>query len=66
MAYKCIEAKRNYVLKTVQRTYILDSEEDVATLPVCCAGSMAIVANGGKVYMVNASGEWAIFAGAEG
>ena len=39
--------------------YIIDSADDVASLPKCCPGSTAIVADkDGAVFMVNASGEW--------
>lgn len=39
--------------------FICDSADDVANLPTCCPGSVAVVADkDGAVYMVNASGEW--------
>ena len=39
--------------------YILDSASDVADLPECPTGSVAVVADkDGAMYMVNASGEW--------
>lgn len=39
--------------------YILDSASDAANLPESCTGSTAMVAaDGGEMYMVNASGEW--------
>lgn len=42
-----------------RREFVMDSDADVANLPECGPGSVAIVAaNGGGVYMVNASGEW--------
>ena len=42
--------------------FIMDSAEDAADLPQCCAGSTAIVADkDGAIFMVNASGEWAEF-----
>ena len=62
MAFKCIYMERNYMrgkpTDEIRRKFILDSEDDVANLPTCCAGSIAIVAAGGKAYMVNASGVW--------
>lgn len=40
-------------------TYVIDSADDIANLPGCVPGSVAIVADkDGAVYMVNASGEW--------
>lgn len=40
-------------------TYVLDAESEAANLPVSPTGSTAIVAaQGGGVYMVNASGKW--------
>ena len=39
--------------------FICDSEADIANLPECSAGSMAIVATEGMpIYMMNASGQW--------
>lgn len=62
MAIKCIYAERGYMCghetDEVRKKFVLDSEDEVASLPKCCAGSIAIVAAGGKAYMVNASGEW--------
>lgn len=40
------------------KRFIMDSEADVAKLPACCPGSTAVSAEGGMVYMVNASGAW--------
>ena len=48
----------------IRRKFIMDSESDVQNLPTCCASSVAIVAEGGKVYMVNASGNWVEFGNA--
>lgn len=43
----------------VNRSYfIMDTVDDVPSLPACCTGSIAVAAEGGKVYMVNASGKW--------
>ena len=42
-----------------RREFILDTEEDVQNLPESCApGSAALVADGGAIYLLNASGEW--------
>lgn len=57
MAIKCIDSKWSS-LGAIRKKYIMDSEADVADLPKCATGSIAIVAEGGKAYMVNASGEW--------
>ena len=65
MADKLIETKRNYVLKVTQKTFVLDSEADKENLPPCDAGSIAYVANGGKIFMANASGEWVNFTAEE-
>lgn len=62
MAIKCIYSERNYLRSKptdeIRKKFVIDSEADVASLPKCCAGSVAIVAEGGKAYMVNASGVW--------
>lgn len=40
-------------------TYVCDTEDEAQSLPSCPTGSTAIVAaQGGGVYMVNASGKW--------
>lgn len=44
-------------------SFIVDTEDDIAVLPKCCAGSSALVVATGNVYMVNASGEWSVFGG---
>ncbi len=59
MAIKEIDREWCFIANEYRRSFVLDSTEDVADLPVCCAGSTAMVAgNGSSVYMVNASGEW--------
>ena len=59
---KCIYEDRIYLrgrpTDNVRKKFIVDSDADVKNLPACCASSVAIVAAGGKVYMVNASGQW--------
>ena len=42
--------------------YICDTEGDVANLPPSCVGSTAVLPSG-KVYIVNASGNWVVFGG---
>lgn len=58
MAIKLIKREWNPVLSTCQQSFILDSVEDADNLPKCCPGSTAIATEGGKLFMVNASGEW--------
>lgn len=58
MAIKCISVKFNYALGRNVKKFILDTEADVADLPPCQPSSLAVVAKGGKSFMVNASGEW--------
>lgn len=62
MAIKCIHASMNYMCgqmtADIRKRFVIDSEADVSSLPKCSAGSVAIVAAGGKVFMVNASGQW--------
>ena len=59
MAYKLINEQYCVYTDADICTFVLDSEDDVSSLPKCGAGSTAMVAteNGG-VYMTNASGEW--------
>lgn len=58
MAIKLISNKFNFALGASVKKFIMDSDADVASLPECNPGSMAIVAEGGKAYVVNASGAW--------
>ena len=59
MAIKEINREWCFIANEYRRSFVLDSTEDVSDLPVCCAGSTAMVAgNGSAVYMVNASGAW--------
>lgn len=48
-----------------RKEFVADTEEDVSSLPECCAGSSALVSATGNVYIVNASGSWVAF-GSEG
>lgn len=61
MAIKCTSRKWCPVEKDFRTEYVMDSVDDAANLPKSCPGSMAIVAEGGAVFMVNASGEWKQF-----
>lgn len=39
--------------------FVLDTEDDIATLPNDCApGSSALVIDSSNVYMLNSKGEW--------
>jgi hypothetical protein len=58
MAIKCISERWNPFLEEEIHRFIIDGDSDVASLPKCSTGSTAISANGGKTYMVNASGKW--------
>ena len=59
MPWKIVKETYNPVLKADECEIVMDSEADVADLPKCCTGSMAMVAEEkGAIYMVNASGEW--------
>lgn len=58
MAIKQTGTNWNPAFVATKRKFIMDSEADVANLPKCCTGSMAISVDGGVIYMVNASGSW--------
>ena len=61
MAYKCIACAWSDTLRTMKRKFILDTEDDLQALPASCPGSIAVVAEGGKAFIVNASGAWVEF-----
>lgn len=63
MAIKLMNREWACCLNDYQYDYIVDTEADVANLPECCSGSSALVVESGAVYMVNASGNWALFGG---
>lgn len=46
--------------------FVLDTEADAANLPESAPGSYAVVADGSKRYMVNASGVWVECSGSSG
>lgn len=50
-------------MKHNKKTFYCDTEADVASLPECMTGSEAVVVASGNVYVVNASGKWALFGG---
>lgn len=59
MAIQMIDTQWVPYASAYRREYIIDSAADLANLPECAPGSIAIVADaGGAMYMVNASGEW--------
>ena len=63
MAIKLVNREYAKYLDDYQYDYICDAEADVASLPECCTGSSALVVESGAIYMVNASGVWAVFGG---
>lgn len=57
MAFKIIEQGRKP--NTIWQTYVCDTNEDVSTLPTDCpAGSRAIVAQNGDLYLLDSQGNW--------
>lgn len=59
MAFRCVGKEWCPYSEAYRQSFVLDSPDDVAKLPKCCVGSVAVVATkGGSAYMVNASGEW--------
>lgn len=64
MAYRIISGEYNEFdtingFRPAVLAFVLDSANDVASLPKCSPGSTAMVAaKGGPIYMVNASGNW--------
>ena len=59
MAIKLVQETYCPYVDGNRRSYVIDSAADAESLPKCCPGSTAMVADaGGAMYMVNASGEW--------
>lgn len=58
---KTVNRKRLYIERLV-----MDTEADFSKLPEAAPGSYAVVADGSKRYMVNASGNWVEYAGTGG
>ena len=58
MAFKMIDSTYCPYIADYRCKFVCDEDSDIASLPACCTGSVAVVANGGKAYMVNASGAW--------
>lgn len=63
MAVKLISKDWRPCLDDYTYDYIADAEADIASLPQCSTGSSALVVESGAIYMVNASGVWALFGG---
>lgn len=61
MAIKLIARGRKPHTDCPYEEYICDTEADIADLPKSCVGSTALVVESGRIYMVNASGEWKPF-----
>lgn len=58
MAIKAIKSDWCPYLNATRYHFVMDTVADVPNLPQCCTGSTALVAEGGSVYMVNASDRW--------
>lgn len=59
MAYKIVDKQYCAYTDADRFTFVLDSDDDVVNLPICSAGSIAMVATeNGNIYMTNTSGEW--------
>ena len=65
MAIKMISTEWCGCVSDYRKEFLMDTAAEVKDLPKCCPGSSAIAVGAGKVFFVNASGEWAEF-GAEG
>jgi hypothetical protein len=63
MAIKLINKEYCPYLMESRMEYICDTDDDFVNLPTCVTGSTALSVASGTVLMVNASGEWAVFAG---
>ncbi|MBO7252552.1 MAG: hypothetical protein J6V25_07985 [Oscillospiraceae bacterium] len=63
MAIKLVNTEWAHCMNSYQHDYVVDTEADIADLPECCTGSSALVVESGAIYMVNASGVWAVFGG---
>lgn len=63
MAIKLVNREWCPFQNAYQHDYIVDAEADIAALPECCTGSSALVVESGAIYMVNASGVWAVYGG---
>ena len=62
MAYKIIDSR--WVGQRHPRIVIIaDAESDVSDFPPSATGSRAIVVDEGRIYFVNASGNWVEFGG---
>ena len=59
MAYKIVDRQYCAYTDDYRCEFVVDSESDIASLPICSTGSIAIVTDGsGSVYMANTEGEW--------
>lgn len=62
MAIKCTSRVYNpLTAMECPHEFVCDTDADVASLPACRAGSIALVVESGRIFMVNASGEWRPF-----
>lgn len=67
MAFKLIGAKKapydgNGAIDTLKE-FLCDTDVDLASLPKCDTGSMAVSIESGTVMVVNTSGNWVTFGG---
>ena len=65
MATKLISREWCSCLESYRVEYVCDTVEEATALPACCPGSQALVPGAGKLYMVNASGQWTEFGSEE-
>ena len=63
MAIKRISNTWNEAMDEPVVTYLMDTDNDLEQLPDSAPSSTAISAESGRVYIVNASGEWVEFGG---
>lgn len=54
MSVKIIDSDRDFHVYT----YMIDSEEDLSSIPDNVDGSVALSAETGRVYIMNTKGEW--------
>ena len=53
--------RKTYASNHLKEEYVCDTDADIENLPKSYPGSTAMVVESGKIYMVNASGEWKPF-----
>ena len=63
MAYKMVNKDWCDTQLMTRVDFIMDTDADAKDLPESCTGSMALSVESGKMFMVNASGNWVVFGG---